>query len=184
MNTFKVGDKVRRTRQPHPRFQIGYEGVVTGISNNGCWISVDNYRNHYDASPLNPSFFELIETEETQMTTPVLKNMKIRIKDAIHSRMVQEALFEMGCDWVSCGKEVLFADSEVLWVDDGIITKSDMSIFNSYHPNEEVELVTTYTFKPVDQEAKRKAAEKEALSQDIIKLQQQLDEMKQKLESI
>ncbi len=31
------------------------------------------------------------------MATPVFKNMKIRIKDEEHSRLVQEALFEMGC---------------------------------------------------------------------------------------
>jgi len=71
-----------------------------------------------------------------------------------------------------------------LWVDDGIITKSDMSIFNSYHQNEEVELVTTYSFKPVDQDAKRKAAEKEALQKNVAEMQNQLDEMKQKLESL
>ncbi len=118
------------------------------------------------------------------MATPVLKNMKIRIKDAIHSRMVQETLFEMGCEWKCYGKEVLFTESELLWVDDGIITKSDMSLFNSYHPNEEVELVTTYSFKPIDQEAKRKVAEKEALRKNVAEMQKQLDEMKQKLESM
>ncbi len=71
----------------------------------------------------------------------------------------------------------------MLWVDSDIISYSGMESFNEY-PNEEVELVTTYSFKPIDQEAKRKAAEKEALHQTINELQQQLDEVKQKLESM
>ncbi len=50
--------------------------------------------------------------------------------------------------------------------------------------NEEVELVTTHSFKPVDQEAKRKAAEKEALQKSVAEMQRQLDEMKQKLEKM
>lgn len=116
--------------------------------------------------------------------TQQFKAMKIRIKDAIHSRMVQEALFEIGYGWEYSGKNIEFTDAEVLWADkDGLIRRSTMHIFNDY-PNEEVELVTTYSFKTVDQEAKRKREEKEGLKKDIAEIQKQLDEMKQKLENM
>lgn len=112
--------------------------------------------------------------------TQQFKAMKIRIKDEQHSRLVQETLFEMGCAWRYDVKEVQYTDSGVLWVDDGLISESDMSRFNDF-PNEEVELVTTHSFKLVDQEAKRKAAEKEALQNNVAEMQKQLDEMKQRL---
>ena len=116
--------------------------------------------------------------------TQQFKAMKIRIKDAIHSRMVQEALFEMGYKWVGFrDTTVRNTDGEVLWTDGGSISWSGMEDFNICD-YEEVELVTTYAFKPVDQEAKRKREEKEALEKNIAEMQKQLDEMKQKLENM
>ena len=52
------------------------------------------------------------------------------------------------------------------------------------HQHEEVELVTTYSFKVVDQKALRKATEKETLKKNVAEMQKQLDEMKQKLEEL
>lgn len=116
--------------------------------------------------------------------TQQFKAMKIRIKDEQHSRLVQETLFEMGYEWEHYEKEAVFLNQDVLWADDdGFIRFSNISSFNNY-TNEEVELVTTYSFKPVDQEAERKAAEKEALQKNVAEMQKQLDEMKQKLESM
>lgn len=116
--------------------------------------------------------------------TQQFKAMKIRIKDEEHSRLVQEVLFEMGYEWPFHGNEVSHTDAEIIWAEeDGTLARSGDNIFYNY-PNEEVELVTTYSFKPVDQEAKRKAAEKEALQKNVAEMQKQLDEMKQKLESM
>lgn len=184
MSTFKVGDKVRRINVPFDaRMPVGYEGIVTKVSSNDRGINVDNRKIVGSPTPYDARHFELI-TEETQMTTPVLKNMKIRIKDATHSRMVQEALFEMGCEWQGGAKDVRNDQSKYLYVDDSYITQGSRDYVFDEESSAEVELVTTYSFNPVDQEAIRKAAEKEALHQTIIELQKQLNEMKQKLESM
>lgn len=115
--------------------------------------------------------------------TQQFKAMKIRIKDAIHSRMVQEALFEMGYSWPF--QVVRHTDFPWLttYEDGRIYYGSSITEFNS-HTNEEVELVTTYSLKPVDQEAKRKCEEKEVLEKNVAEMQKQLDEMKQKLEKM
>lgn len=185
MAKFKVGDKVRRITRayadsPLINMGMGYEGVVTSVSPSGCFISVDDLK----AREQNPYLFsvnnfELIE--EPKMTQ--FKNMKIRIKDAIHSRMVQEALFEMGYGW----PEQVVSYTNLPWLttyDDGRIYYGSWTTDFNSHKNEEVELITTYSIKPVDQEAKRKREEKEALEKDVAEMQKQLDEMKQKLESM
>lgn len=119
------------------------------------------------------------------MVTPVLKNMKIRIKDEAHSRLVQETLFEMGCRWQSGDYQpVRNVQSRYLYVDDYYIGHGNTDSTFVVEAGEEVELVTTYSFKPIDQEAKRKAAEKEALRKNVAEMQKQLDEMKQKLENM
>lgn len=187
MAKFKVGDKVRRitcayTDNPLINMGVGYEGLVTAVSPDGDFISVDDLEiREQNPYPFSVNNFELIEEPKT---TQQFKAMKIRIKDEQHSRLVQETLFETGYEWEHYGKEAVFLNRDVLWADvDGFIRFSDISIFNNY-PDEEVELVTTYSFRPVDQEAKRKAAEKEALQKNVAEMQKQLDEMKQKLESM
>ena len=162
-----VGVKFNHNINGNSLYHTGEHALGKGATN-GLWI--------------DPECLKLIEEKE-KPTEPQLKNMKIRIKDEEHSRLVQEALFEMGYGWKWCGKKVEHTDAEVLWADDGIISKSKMDSFNNY-PHEEVELVTTYSFKPVDQEAKRKAAEKEALQKNVAEMQRQLEEMKQKLEKM
>lgn len=203
MAKFKVGDKVEvislYSKRSGYGVNIGMVGevAVECTSDHGC-VGV-KFNHNIDGNSLyhagehalgedatnglwiDPECLKLIETEEKQMATPVLENIKIRIKDEEHSRLVQEALFEMGCRWANCGKYVSYTDGEVLWVDSGVISCSGLESLDDYL-NEEVELVTTYSFKPVDQEAKRKAAEKEALQKNVAEMQRQLDEMKQKLE--
>ena len=187
MSTFKVGDKVRRINTPFDTCMVvGYEGTVTRVSGNGLWINVDDRKIACEPTLYAAKHFELIP-EEPEMTTPVLKNMKIRIKDEEHSRLVQEALFDMGYVWaISCASRVVEEeDRPYLICEKGRIyhCSTDSAYFEKLE-FEEVELVTTYTFKPVDQEAKRKAAEKEALQKNAVEMQKQLDEMKQKLESM
>jgi len=116
--------------------------------------------------------------------TQQFKAMIIRIKNEHHSRLVQEALFEMGYRWGISGQNIVYTDKEVIYAEcNGEIFHGTLGYFYA-HNHEEVELVTTYSFKPVDQEAKRKAAEKEALQKNVAEMQKQLDEMKQKLEKM
>lgn len=160
-----VGVKFNHNINGNSLYHAGEHALGKGAKN-GLWI--------------DPECLKLIEEKEKPME-PQVKNMKIRIKDASHSRAVQEALFEMGCSWESHGNCVSYTDGEVLWVDSGVISCSSLESLDNYL-NEEVELVTTYSFKPVDQEAKRKAAEKEALQKNVAEMQRQLNEMKVKLE--
>lgn len=187
MAKFKVGDKVRRTiaytDNTVIRMEVGYEGKVTSVSHCGDFISVDGLKTH-EQNPFFVDRFELIE--ETQMVTPTLKNMKIRIKDEAHSRLLQEALFEMGYIWaVSRNTRLSEVNRPYLICAEGQIYHCDTdSVYFENLKFEEVELVTTYSFKPVDQEAKRKATEKEALQKNVAEMQKRLDEMTQKLESM
>lgn len=114
--------------------------------------------------------------------TQQFKAMKIRIKDEQHSRLVQETLFDMGYVWGIFGQNIVYTDKEVIYAGcNGEILHGTPDYFHT-HNHEEVELVTTCSFKPVDQEAKRKVAEKEVLQKNVAEMQKQLDEMKQKLE--
>ena len=115
--------------------------------------------------------------------TQQFKAMKIRIKDEQHSRLVQEALFEMGYGWPE--QVVSYTNKAFIYTEDsGCLLHGNLIESFNAEEAEEAELVTTYSFKPVDQEAKRKAAEKEALQKNVAEMQKQLDEMKQKLEKI
>lgn len=205
MSVFKVGDKVEVVslglRSSGYGVRIGMVGEVVvkyapdyecvGVSfdhnidgHSLCHNGKDALR--HDATNglwIEPENLKLVEEKEKQMT-PQLKNMKIRIKDKEHSRLVQEALFEMGYGWDNNVKKVQFTFAGVLFTEtSGIITWAYADPLDSY-PAEEVELVTTYSFKVVDQEAKRKAAEKEALQKNVAEMQRQLEEMKQKLEKM
>jgi len=114
------------------------------------------------------------EAPESHDTTQ-FKAMKIRIKDEEHSRLVQETLFGMGCGWDYDSKTVKHTGEEVLWVDDGTISYSDMSSFNEF-PNKEMELVTSYSLRPIPKS--EKDLQIEALQKQIEALQEQLNELK------
>jgi len=162
-----VGVKFNHNINGNSLYHAGEHALGKGAKN-GLWI--------------DPECLKLIEEKE-KPTEPQFKNMKIRIKDEEHSRLVQETLFEMGYKWLrSAGVQY----THMPWLstyEGGCIYygQSQGSEFDE-HQNEEVELVTTYSFKPVDQEAKRKAAEKEALQKNVAEMQRQLNEMKVKLE--
>lgn len=49
-------------------------------------------------------------------------NMKVRIKDPLHSTLVQHAMFKMGCKWCSGEEGVRHTTKPVLIVDDGAIS--------------------------------------------------------------
>ena len=205
MAKFKVGDKVRVTGldQYTAAFdvKVGMTGTVVvphhdwgyvvGVKIEEPIFGNSLYYKHRSTLKggdvgkgmwIEPENLELIE--EPKMTQQ-FKNMKIRIKDPVHSSLVQEALFEMGCRWQGSGDQSIHdTSSNYLYVDDYFISHGTTYSTFENEGSEEVELVTTYSFKPVDQEAKRKAAEKEALQKNVAEMQKQLDEMKQKLESM
>lgn len=206
MVKFKVGDKVEivslGSKSQGYGVNIGMVGevVVEYATNYECvGVKFDHningnslYHNGKDALRhdttnglwVEPENLKLVERKEKQME-PQFKNMKIRIKDAEHSRLVQEALFDTGYRWGFGCTKISYTDRAFIYTtSDGEILHG-RSIDNFYtNKEEEVELVTTYSFKPVDQEAKRKAAEKEALEKNVAEMQKQLNEMKQKLESM
>lgn len=128
---------------------------------------------------IEPENLEL--TEEPKMTQQ-FKAMKIRIKDEQHSRLVQETLFEAGYRWSYGNEEFRHTDKAFIYTEDnGYLLHGNLIGGFNADKSEEVELITTYSFKPVDQEAKRKREEKEALEKNVAEMQKQLDEMKQKL---
>jgi hypothetical protein len=165
-----VGVKFDHKIDGHSLLYRGTEALGYGATN-GLWIEPENLK-----------FIE----EEKQME-PQFKNMKIRIKDKEHSRLVQEALFEMGYKWGGQYQDqcLRFTDKAFLYAEcDGMLLHGYSAENFDTNEAEEVELVTAHSFKVVDQEAKRKAAEKEALQKNVAEMQKQLDEMKQKLENM
>lgn len=144
------------------------EDVLEPHATNGLWIEPECLKFIEEEKPMEPQF----------------KNMKIRIKDEEHSRLVQETLFAMGYKWVLSGG---VGYTQMPWLstyENGCIYFGSKKSEFDDHQHEEVELVTTYSFKVVDQEALRKATEKETLKKNVAEMQKQLDEMKQKLENM
>lgn len=202
MAKFNVGDKVVVTGLGSQSASFGVIKGMTGVVVVSKSPHTDNvgvkfeepingnclYCNHIptlvgeDAEKglwIEPENLEL--TEEPEMTQQ-FKAMKIRIKDEQHSRLVQKALFEMGYRWSYGNEEFRHTGRAFIYTEDNGYLLHGYLIggFNA-DKSEEVELVTTYSFKPVDQEAKRKREEREALEKNVAEMQKQLDEMKQKL---
>ena len=205
MAKFEVGDKVVVTGLGS---QIDFFGVTEGMTgvvvvpksphtnNIGVKFEEEISGNclYYNCTPMlvgedaekglwiEPENLELIEEPEM---TQQFKAMKIRIKDEEHSRLVQETLFEMGYRWLHYDQEIRFTDKAFIYTkNDGYLLHGSLIGCFNEDKSEEVELVTTYSFKPVDQEAKRNRKEKEALERNVADMQKQLDEMKQKLEKM
>lgn len=163
-----VGVKFEEEISGNPLYYRTIPTLVGEDAEKGLWIEPEN--------------LELIE--EPKMTQQ-FKAMKIRIKDEEHSRLVQKALFEMGYRWLHYDQEIRFTDKALIYTkNDGYLLHGSLIGYFNADKSEEVELVTTYSFKPVDQEAKRKREEKEALERNVADMQKQLDEMKQRLEKM
>lgn len=161
-----VGVKFEEEISGNPLYYRTIPTLVGEDAEKGLWIEPEN--------------LELIEEPEM---TQQFKAMKIRIKDEQHSRLVQETLFEMGYRWWShCDQDIRYTDKAFIYTknDEYLLHGSLIECFNA-DKAEEVELVTTYSIQPVDQEAKHKREEKEALEKNVAEMQKQLDEMKQKL---
>ena len=100
MSKFKVGDKVVRTGRTIEEEGMHHGNVYTveRCVTNTVYLEECPYR--YDAG-----YFELVEQKEKEMT---FKNMKfdvaaiakqLNVEHEEASRIIQEALFEQGCQW-------------------------------------------------------------------------------------
>lgn len=160
-----VGVKFEEEISGNPLYYRTIPMLVGEDAKKGLWIEPEN--------------LELIE--EPKMTQQ-FKAMKIRIKDEQHSRLVQEALFKVGYKWSDHNQDISYTDKAFIYADNnGYIFYGSLTETFNTDKVEEVELVTTYSFQSVDQEAKRKRKERESLEKRIAEMQKQLDEMKQKL---
>ncbi len=84
-----VGVKFTHEIDGNSLYHGGQEALGRDATN-GLWIEPENLK--------------LVEEDEESMEPP-FKNMKIRIKDEAHSRLVQEALFETGYVWTVDGNK-------------------------------------------------------------------------------
>jgi hypothetical protein len=98
MNKFKAGDKVKRIGKPFGSVKVGDIETVETVRGSGSIELVDHFH-VYD-----PKYFELVQ-DEKESTSAWLKENKwfIRTGSVEKSKLVQEWLFEHGCEWL-CGK--------------------------------------------------------------------------------
>ena len=97
MNKFKAGDKVKRIASVHDGMKVGDIAVVKYVEN--VWnIYLDGYEFAHD-----PANFELVTSaDEKESTSAWLKENKwfIRTGSPEKSKLVQEWLFQHGCEWL------------------------------------------------------------------------------------
>ena len=59
----------------------------------------------------------ITKEKEMEPAKPQFKNMKFRVKDEEHSKLIQEELFKLGYEW-NGGKRVQYTDKEFLYTDE------------------------------------------------------------------
>lgn len=71
--------------------------------------------------------------------SPVMKDMKFRVKSEEHSKAIQSWLFEHGYSWFKCGKDFRYTDKQFLfaYTDKSIMQSDDEGHFLT-HSNTEV----------------------------------------------
>ena len=67
-----------------------------------------------------------------------MENVKIRIKDAEHSKKFQEWCFEQGATWDDSGNKILHTDKEFMYVNNNILYWGDHDYTFLAHPNKEI----------------------------------------------
>jgi hypothetical protein len=101
------------------------------------------YKYNEAASKMVSSDHQSINWFDVEEYNPELKNIKIRVKDAQESKLVQGKLFEMGYFW-SDGKVILFTDYEFLYgYADGRLTSGSSESGFKLHQNQEVVIKTS-----------------------------------------
>ena len=98
MNKFKAGDKVQRTCGELKGMKVGDVSAVTGLARFSC-MTLEGYDGEHDMDN-----FKLVDEKES--TSVWLKENKwfIRTGSPEKSKLVQEWLFEHGCEWLYDGK--------------------------------------------------------------------------------
>lgn len=93
MNKFKAGDKVKRVAGCHEGMRVGDTAVVRCLE--GPCLYLDGYKTSH-----NPKIFELVQ-DDKESIKQFLKENKwfIRTGSPEKSELVQEWLFEHGCEW-------------------------------------------------------------------------------------
>lgn len=98
---FNTCDKVKRIRSEHEGMKVGDVGVVKSFENRVSML-LEGYNSAHD-----PQNFELVVEDEKEITKKFLCEQKwfIRTGNPEKSKLVQEWLFEHGCEWLY-GKKV------------------------------------------------------------------------------
>ena len=127
MTKFKVGDKVKRIG--HSNGEMIYGEVYTVEKSSPFGVKARGL----SFSGYEPSNFELVETANSW------DNCKIRIKDAEHSRIVQEEAFRKGFRWGIINKKVSHTDTRALYFERGEITFTERaSTYFESKPSREI----------------------------------------------
>lgn len=155
-------------------------GDKVWVEEDGCCVAtVKGFDEEDDALPIYakgecnswPSLHNIYlidnsEEKEVMTTTiPQFKAMKFRVKDEIHSRLIQETLFKMGYKWGVSLFNVSYTHVNCLYTDsDGYITFSNnIESFNEDQDHQEMKFITTYSFQEVD----NKQLEKDKLKKEL-----------------
>jgi len=149
MSEFKVGDKVVRVGGDYMNAKRGEHYTVSKIESDGS-LTLYEVNGCYD-----DAFFQLVKEEEM---TQQFKNMKfdvaaiakeLGVKHEEASRIIQEALFELGYKWCYGGKVTQFVEELYLcsW-EDKYITHGEVD-----NPNfVQHKIKQTFSIVPVEQE--------------------------------
>jgi len=151
MSEFKVGDKVVRVGGNYMNVKRGEHYTVYKIEVDGS-LMLSEIDGWYD-----DAFFQLAKEEEMPQQ---FKNMKFDVAAIAKelgkpheeaSRIIQEALFELGYDWTSNKRSVLYTDRDYLIAGGGVIMCSYKKprdwIWYEQHT-----IKQTFSIVPVEQE--------------------------------
>lgn len=143
---FSAGDKVVRTSDYYALYDGGFmqKGNVYTVKDliNDNELLLEGSDIVYSCS-----YFELfVETPQVDF-----KNMKFKVSSPEHSKEIQEALFEMGYEWSSYGKQVMFTDGGDTWLiteKTGIIYRTNQDWCN--YQEHTVETTKSYKLIPLE----------------------------------
>lgn len=160
MAKFKVGDKVRVVQDEGWSFDTKGK-VYTVVATHKGFINQHSI-GEVSLNTLSnwPHEFELVkEGEEVQEFV----NRKFRVKNAKHSRQIQETLFSLGYEWMLKGKDVCYTNEPCLFAnEDGTITWGDERCFEQSEFQEAV--VVAHTSYSIEDVVKRETVELNGLT--------------------
>lgn len=163
MSKFKVGDKVRVIQDEGSGWSFNTKGkVYTAVATYTGFV-FQHKKGEVSLTTLKtwPHEFELVE-EEKEMHEFV--NRKFRVKNAKHSRQIQEALFSLGYKWGAHGQKVMYTHANFLSTNESgyiFFGHSDSQQEFERDSRQEGILVarTSYSIEDVPQKAKPETVE-------------------------